>query len=39
MNRIKNYLTSQANRGLPMLAYDFIMIGGFLFCVYYGFIR
>jgi hypothetical protein len=39
MNRIKKYLINQASRGVSMLTYDFVIIGGFLCCVYYGFIR
>ena len=39
MNRIKEYFVNQAERGFTMLAYDFVIVGGFLACVYFGFIR
>jgi len=39
MNRFKNYLMRQAARSNTMLTYDIIMVGGFMLCVYYGFIQ
>jgi len=39
MNRIKQYLINQSQRGAMMLTYDFVIIGGFLACVYFGFIH
>lgn len=39
MNRIKQYFVNQSQRGLSMLTYDFVMVAGFLACIYFGFIR
>ncbi len=39
MNRIKNYFINQSQRGGPALAYDFVMVGGFLACFYFGFVH
>jgi hypothetical protein len=39
MNRLKNYLMNQAARSNTMLTYDIIMVGGFMLCIYYGFIE
>ncbi len=38
MNRFKQYLTHQASRPLSYLLYDFVVIGMFLVCAYFGFI-
>ena len=38
MNSIKNYFIRQANRRAVDLAYDFLVVGGFVACVYFGFI-
>ena len=39
MNKIKTYFANQADRGASMLFYDFVMIGGFAACVYFGWIH
>ena len=39
MNRIKNYITTHANRPLMDLTYDFVVVGAFVACVYIGFIQ
>ncbi len=38
MNRIKQYIVNQASRPVLHLAYDFVVVGAFLVCVYFGFI-
>ena len=38
MNRIKNYFARQANRPARDLAFDFVVVGSFVACVYFGFI-
>jgi len=39
MNSIKNYFVNQAQRRPADLAFDFVVIGGFFACVYFGFIH
>ena len=39
MNSVKNYFIRQANRRPVNLAHDFLVVGGFLACVYFGFIQ
>ncbi len=39
MNSIKNYFVTQASRPALHLAYDFIVVGAFLACAYFGFIH
>ena len=36
---IKMYFVKQANRRASHLVYDFVVVGGFFACVYYGFIE
>ena len=38
MNRIKQYIVNQASRPFPFLLYDFVVVGAFLACVYFGFV-
>ncbi len=39
MNRIKNYFVKQAQRRPVDLAHDFLVVGGFMACIYFGFIQ
>ena len=39
MSKFTNYIKSQASRRPVDLAYDFIVVGGFMACVYFGFIQ
>ena len=39
MKKFTNYITRQAQRPLIDLTHDFIVVGGFFLCVYFGFIQ
>lgn len=39
MSKLGNYFKRQANRRASDLAFDFFVVGGFVACVYIGFIQ
>jgi len=39
MNRIKNYLVTQASRPATHLMADFFIVGSLVGCMYFGFIH
>jgi hypothetical protein len=39
MSKFTNYITRQAQRPLLDLTHDFVVVGGFFVCVYFGFIQ
>ena len=39
MNKIKAYISRQVARPMSMLAYDTLLLGGFLACIYFGWVR
>ena len=39
MNKIKTYFNAQAQRPFAHIMFDFVMIGSFVLCVYFGFIH